>query len=396
MTGASPQVLHALYQLQRDIAIQNVSVSNYYAEQRLLEPLLHGNVPPRGHVDGGALATTIDRKDYIWSYHAYSDEERSRIPALKVADDTLHVPHGCGYVKVPCSNEPGYLFVECYHTPQIPAAILSPFAMCKALGCRRYCTISNLIDDSAQLQLRDCYHCSQDLQIDLQLIRGLLYSDPLIAPTAREHNSVELPQPAPTDTCNVIPRSLVPSVPIRCIQCTDAPLPVHTLSRDQQRHLWHMRLGHYNDRYISDLHHYVDGVPKLPRSDALHKCPWCTRAKLHKASRGPPHPLQSEFCWQNIQIDFGFFVVRSSGRKEKSKKKDKQTDPEDATSPLEINIMTRSAARKLAQAATSTPDTVSPSTTSDHDTTPPVPAKPAPSQQSRKSASSSKPDLSSP
>ena len=216
MTGASPQVLHALYQLQRDIAIRNVSVSDYYAEQRLLEPLLHGNVPPRGHVDGGALATTIDRKDYIWSYHAYSDEERSRIPALKVADDTLHVPHGCGYVKVPCSNEPGYLFVECYHTPQIPAAILSPFAMCKALGCRRYCTISNLIDDSAQLQLRDCYHCSQDLQIDLQLIRGLLYSDPLIAPTAREHNSMELPQPAPTDTCNVIPRSLVPSVPIRC------------------------------------------------------------------------------------------------------------------------------------------------------------------------------------
>jgi hypothetical protein len=109
---------------------------------------------------------------------------------------------------------------------------------------------------------------------------------------------------------------------------------------------------------------------------------------LHKASRGPPHPLQSEFCWQNIQIDFGFFVVRSSGRQNKSKKKDKQTNPEDVPSPLEVNVTTRSAARKAAHAATSHADTAPSSTTSSSDQLPPAFTTSAPSQQSRNSASS--------
>ena len=47
---------------------------------------------------------------------------------------------------------------------------------------------------------------------------------------------------------------------------------VNALTRDQSRALWHMRLGHINERLVSDLHKCVDGVPSLSRSDVLHSC----------------------------------------------------------------------------------------------------------------------------
>ena len=74
-----------------------------------------------------------------------------------------------------------------------------------------------------------------------------------------------------------------------------------------------MRLGHINERLVSDLHKYVDGVPSLHRSDVLHSCPMCAQAKLHKANRGDTDTTEATKCWQDIQIDFGFFVQCSSG-----------------------------------------------------------------------------------
>ena len=45
-----------------------------------MEYFIH--LPPQGHLDGG--------QKEIWPYHTCTPEEHSSIPALKVADDTLH------------------------------------------------------------------------------------------------------------------------------------------------------------------------------------------------------------------------------------------------------------------------------------------------------------------
>ena len=101
----------------------------------------------------------------------------------------------------------------------------------------------------------------------------------------------------------------------------DTSLPLHALSADQQRDLWHMRLGHVFPRRVADLYKTADGIPKLLRPDALHKCPMCTRAKLHKANRNQSEEFECTECWQDIQVDFGFFVQRSTGRKPRSSAK---------------------------------------------------------------------------
>ena len=87
---------------------------------------------------------------------------------------------------------------------------------------------------------------------------------------------------------------------------------VHALTAEQQRALWHCRLGHTHARNIADLHKYADGIPKMTRSDAFTSCPLCLKSKLHKANRGPPEDSEPEACWQDIQIDVGFMAWRTS------------------------------------------------------------------------------------
>ena len=111
---------------------------------------------------------------------------------------------------------------------------------------------------------------------------------------------------------------------------------IKELSRDQLRNLWHMRLGHFHTRRCEDAHHHVDGIPKLPRSDVLHTCPMCARSKLHKADRIPSEDVEPDECWQNIQIDFGFFVQRSSGKKTSASPTGKQAKAKAARRELRM------------------------------------------------------------
>ena len=93
---------------------------------------------------------------------------------------------------------------------------------------------------------------------------------------------------------------------------------VRALSAEQQRALWHCRLGHTNARAVADLHKYVDGIPKVARDDPLHSCPMCKRAKLHKADRGPTEEADPEVCWQDIQVDMGFMIQISDAKMKKN------------------------------------------------------------------------------
>ena len=98
-----------------------LSISDY----RIIMPIyalyhhFYPDVAPRAHVDGGSIAaTTTDRKDYLFSFRTFSpDEIRNSVFCLKVADDSIHVPSGVGYLKVPSRTSPYYLYVKCYFTP---------------------------------------------------------------------------------------------------------------------------------------------------------------------------------------------------------------------------------------------------------------------------------------
>ena len=298
-----PPVITALHQFELDLRVLKISAIDHYHALSLNTVELARDLPPRGHVDGGALANTTDRLSYLWSYHRCTPAERKRLPRLQVADDTIHVPHGYGYIKVPCAESPGYLFMLCFYTPQIPATIISPDRLGRSLSCRGYHTYSDFVDDIAVLELTGCDSGVPEVHIDLQRIRGLLFTESLIAPSAAEHSSTSPPD------FGRIQSDLTSSVGMPSTR------PVRAMSLTTQRDLWHMRLGHMNSRMVSEMHKHAKGIPKLPRTDAIDHCPICTRSKLHKSNRGPltDHPCTT--CWEQIQVDFGFFVVQSSGRK---------------------------------------------------------------------------------
>ncbi len=349
-----PAVMQALHQFKVDLLSMDISAVDYYQYLQVSTVELSPTIPPRGHVDGGALATTTDRKNYLWAYHELSEEERSHVPRLRVADNTVHVPTGVGFLKVPCEKNGTTKFVRSYYTPEIPATILSPNAMGEEMGCQGYQTYSDFRKGFATLDLTDCKSESSPVHFELRLIRGLLFTDHLIAPTQAEHLSATLPDGTPsiTDATDV---SGIP-----CDGSCHTFRDVNALTREQQRSLWHMRLGHINERLVSDLHKYADGVPSLPRADVLHSCPMCARAKLHKANRGDEDTTAATECWQDIQIDFGFFVQRSSGRQSTSAKKKKQRRPKSSAtrnvrSIQDIRPLTRAQRLKLHKQYTSPP-----------------------------------------
>ena len=303
-----PEVIQSLYGLNDMMQILRMDAVTYYEMLQLTEDTLSDEVAPRGHVDGGSRVTTTSRKEYLWGYRPASEAEREMLPSLQVADGTKHKPSGHGYIKIPARYPHGHMYVPAYYTPEIPATIVSPDSMGKAYACQGYMTFSDFQGNASILELNKCGDTSETIKIDLERIRGLLFTDALVMPTNSEHV-----QAAPTDA----PMGIETSIPHTRGNTTE-PYDVQALSMEDQRKLWHMRLGHVNERMVSDLHKYNDGIPSLPRSDPLHKCPICARTKIHKANRGAVEEREPEKCWKDIQVDYGFFVQKSAGRKAKN------------------------------------------------------------------------------
>ena len=59
--------------------------------------------------------------------------------------------------------------------------------------------------------------------------------------------------------------------PMQSVYCSE----VNFLTREQQRTLWHMQLGHVNHKCIADAHKLADSIPDLLNKDSLHLCSFC-------------------------------------------------------------------------------------------------------------------------
>ena len=87
---------------------------------------------------------------------------------------------------------------------------------------------------------------------------------------------------------------------------------MHQLTRDQQRILWHQRLGHLHSRHVSDLHKYLVGIPQLPLATELDKCLVCLHAMLRHANKSLEESRRALQPNQGISVDYGFLVQKSS------------------------------------------------------------------------------------
>ena len=151
-----PEPILALHRMSMLIQELNVTTLEAYDIMALSEPSLSSDLPPRAHCDGGAMATTTNRRDYIFGYWDFTDEERLRVPRLCVADNSVYRPQGSGYLQLPIDGSGQSMFIHTYYTPEIPATIMSPDNVAKSYGCKGYGTFSDFAGDSSSLHLVSC------------------------------------------------------------------------------------------------------------------------------------------------------------------------------------------------------------------------------------------------
>ena len=92
---------------------------------------------------------------------------------------------------------------------------------------------------------------------------------------------------------------------------------VNTLSQKASHALWHNRLTHFHDGAISDLHKYVDGVPKLPvpTKNRIFPCPSCSTGKAQLADMNEPDVNHiAERPGQAFYMDYGFVNSKVQNR----------------------------------------------------------------------------------
>lgn len=431
-----PPVIRALYGFRdKRLEFGDTSVmTTYHYIARLASP--DSRLSDRGHLDGGAQASTTDQLDLLWNYEKFGANNPYR---LRVADARPHQPVGSGFLRVPIvssdtSSPTAFYEVECFYTPSMPTTIVSPTAMSKTHGCRGYSSVLLHDNSRCHIALHQCRRSAR-VEVPAENIEGLLYTLPLVrctdsptTPTSSVHPAVaslELADPIPlsldaleertvsvgteersSSMNNGIPSisssalsgsppgrarvsfdpSLPPTVCSCCCSSTSgspdvttvdtepldpflpptAPLSerllwlsrlgfqpdvdlglepasavdvddpealrdgfaarrpadpdkaeffdyvVNALGSDDLRRLWHLRFGHTNFRRVSDMHHYADGVPKVPIGTFLDSCPICQQEKLTKAARTKTPTRSALVCNQGISIDFGFIVQASS------------------------------------------------------------------------------------
>jgi hypothetical protein len=227
--------------------------------------------------------------------------DKLRVSAIHF--DAHHDVHSSTPEVVPCDHTPAMnddpdsppSSTEPRSTDSSTAALRQKVLHYQRMGFQSDVSIDSLFDTST---------------IDTGVFPGVFDEIPTCdtcTPTARScaHRSTE-----PTCTCTKPGRTNLSPAPVFDV-ATPPTYTLSHLSRDQQRILWHQRLGHLHSRRVSDVHKYARGVPSVPIAGELDKCPVCLHAKLRKAAKSKADSRRATQCNQGLSVDFGFLVQGS-------------------------------------------------------------------------------------
>eukprot|EP00957_Ditylum_brightwellii_P002262 174189-Ditylum_brightwellii.AAC.1 len=106
----------------------------------------------------------------------------------------------------------------------------------------------------------------------------------------------------------------LPLVPIRSKDSIDQNNDeVNYTTEDGLRTIWHQGLCHTHN--VSNLHHFVDGIPKVKNPTDIGKCDTCLTCKIRKAVKGNGHIRKyAEVTGQGLSLDWGFMAKKSKNQ----------------------------------------------------------------------------------
>jgi hypothetical protein len=302
------QLLHTLHpdpvsaadiDLLQDTAIQQLHQFDYEG--------------PRAHYDLGSQASTTNKSYHLHNYREFPPNQPCQL-RLVSADGTRCHPLGYGFCRLPdSSTSTGYRDIFTYHTPDIPSTILSPSSLIKQIppDLSDGWTITANPNGTFTFEVAHKQRTSENIRLHGIISGGLLYTAPLILPSAPTPRTDPTPPETATST-----QALLQELTSDLDWQNDAPeLLIHKLNATAERLLWHQRLDHICDQHLCDAHKYVDGVPQFKTGESiLGQCPICLPAKMKKRSPGPNTTRKATVPYQGLGFDFAFTGQKSKNR----------------------------------------------------------------------------------
>ena len=137
---------------------------------------------------------------------------------------------------------------------------------------------------------------------------------------SQDHEELPLFDPDPCDDCCKCPTEAVqPSESQTKITWDDLMKEPESyvlchLTREQQRILWHQRLGHLHYARIRKTSKTAKRVPEVTLNTDLEKCPVCMENKQRITARNVETSRRATQCLQGLSVDFGFMVQKSKNK----------------------------------------------------------------------------------
>eukprot|EP00957_Ditylum_brightwellii_P073726 5602411-Ditylum_brightwellii.AAC.1 len=93
---------------------------------------------------------------------------------------------------------------------------------------------------------------------------------------------------------------------------------VNYMTEDGLQTIWHQRLFHTHN--VSNLHHYVDDIPKIKNTTDVDKCDTCLTCKMQKCAKGHGDTHKDAvMARQGLSLDWGFTVQKSKNQERTQK-----------------------------------------------------------------------------
>ena len=173
LSASAPAMVQALYGFSDLLVRQAISVDEFYTAL-VTDP----TAAPRAHYDGGAQGSTTNRRDALSDYVSVPKGGK----VFRVADGTLHASVGYGYVKLRAKSG-RVLRHRMWYTPTIPATVISPPALGREYCCDGYVSVGMFGSPTkSALRLLHCRSAPRNIDLECELMHGLLFSAPLIMP----------------------------------------------------------------------------------------------------------------------------------------------------------------------------------------------------------------------
>ena len=305
--------LHGMHALRTNL---HLSVKETYTHLRKTDSKLSSDTELLAHMDGGSMTSTTDCQDYLFNLQPLTPSDRK--VQLIVADAGVHYPTHVGYLRVPTSGLSGYTNIRTYYTPSMPSTILSPSSISKAYKCEGHSSFASNIDETCSVTLHHCQDDKRDIHFPLQNIRGLLFTQSLIKPTASQRTQdissthilhqvkktpcacvSQLPFPlSPPETgeghstpcsCHCTSSTSAPDVHLSCTDTSSTEPEEQKMIFNQMEErnciLWHLRLGHIHHDRIYNASEYTEDVPAMSKpKPPFDNCPICLKTKLQKCT----------------------------------------------------------------------------------------------------------------